>query len=289
MRPTELPSTARTLEHAAESGSGSLAVEQLGGNTFVTRLRANSPLKLLSPDRGSRAAWIIAGSYGGGLVAGDHLRLHAHAGAGTSLFLGTQASTKIYRSTGGQSCRQELSLHAEAGSICVIAPDPVTPFTDSIFEQRQRISLAADASLVLIDWFTAGRCASGERWAFSRYSSRTDVFLAGRHVFRDALLLDKSHGPLAGSCRTGRFGCFATVLIIGAAVEARAIDILGQIERAPLPRDAPVVFAASPICPAGGVVLRVAGNGPEAVGRSIRDRLSFIPRLLGDDPWARKW
>jgi hypothetical protein len=34
---------------------------------------------------------------------------------------------------------------------------------------------------------------------------------------------------------------------------------------------------------------RLLGASAEAVGRAIREYLAFVPALLGDDPWARKW
>jgi hypothetical protein len=31
------------------------------------------------------------------------------------------------------------------------------------------------------------------------------------------------------------------------------------------------------------------GTSVEAVGRAAREYLRFVPALLGDDPWSRKW
>src|SRR5713101_5385126 len=144
MRPTELPSLAPTsTEPPSTAGRGHLTVESSARRTFISRLRADSPLKLLTPRHQSQAAWVIAGSYGGGLVAGDHLHLDIIAGPNSTLFLGTQASTKIYRSRDGQSSGQQLTLHAHEGAVCVVAPDPITPFAGAIYEQRQRAELAA--------------------------------------------------------------------------------------------------------------------------------------------------
>ena len=39
----------------------------------------------------------------------------------------------------------------------------------------------------------------------------------------------------------------------------------------------------------GGALLRVNGAGVEEVGAALRERLSFLGRLLGDDPFSRKW
>jgi len=288
MRPTETPSVSLTAVHPSpEAGHGFIVVERLEGRSVPVRLRANSPLKLLTPRRRSEAAWIIAGSYGGGLVAGDTLQIEIHAGQDAKLFLGTQASTKIYRSTNAECCRQTLSLTAQAGAVCVVAPDPITPFSESIYQQKQHINLAADASLILVDWLTAGRSACNERWAFSRYESRTDIFVAGRQVLREALLLDSLDGSLDHVCRTGHFGCFATVILVGPAISEDAKALFDRITHSSVRRGADLYFAASPIL--GGLLIRVAGPGPEIVGRWLRSSLAFVGKLLGEDPWARTW
>jgi len=33
----------------------------------------------------------------------------------------------------------------------------------------------------------------------------------------------------------------------------------------------------------------VAGRSVEQVGCRLRQMLGFVPALLGDDPWSRKW
>ena len=38
-----------------------------------------------------------------------------------------------------------------------------------------------------------------------------------------------------------------------------------------------------------GCVVRIAGTGVEAVRERDSHWLDFVPALLGDDPWARKW
>jgi hypothetical protein len=87
--------------------------------------------------------------------------------------------------------------------------------------------------------------------------------------------------------RMGLIDCFATIVIAGRPVEAFATKLLQFIGDQPTSRNSPLLFAASPI--ARGVVIRVAGNETESVGRWIRDRLAYVVDLIGHDPWARKW
>ena len=35
--------------------------------------------------------------------------------------------------------------------------------------------------------------------------------------------------------------------------------------------------------------VRIAGRRSKQVGARLRELLGFVPALLGDDPWARKW
>ncbi len=56
----------------------------------------------------------------------------------------------------------------------------------------------------------------------------------------------------------------------------------------PLTRRSDQLIAAAPVGD-GGCLLRVAGTSVEQAARTIRGYLGFVPGLLGDDPWARKW
>ena len=277
------------LRQAAPIGEGCGALEftRIADRTVVTRAWANSPLKLLCPRAAADCAWMFASTYGGGLLAGDEIALQAVVGERCKCLLGTQSATKIYRSPDGLAARQTLSLSLEAGSICVIAPHPVTCFAASRYIQRQRIELAADASLVLIDWLTSGRHAAGERWAFEEYDSRTDVFVEGRHRFRDAMRLSADDGPIAAPHRTGGFNCFAYALLLGPAFAQAAEKGVRQIEQEPIIVDpmAPLLFSASPV--SNGALFRAAGTGSEIVGSWLKKKLSCVSRILGSDAWSR--
>jgi urease accessory protein len=290
MRPTESPSLHRPI--ATTPGHGTVAVERIADRSVVTQLRATSPLKLLTPRRnGSRAAWVIAATYGGGLLAGDELHLSVRVAPGATVMLGTQSSTKIYRADPSQGSSQTLTMRAGPDSLCALLPDPVTPFEGAIYHQRQRFHLEASASLLYIDWLTSGRCARGERWKFTRYESRTEVTLDGRTILRDALLLDAADGPLAAPCRTGNFDCFATLVLLGPALHETAAHLTREIDATPLQRaTAPILVSASPLASGAGAIVRIAGVGAEAVGRWFKDRLAPVTtELLGDNPWKRKW
>ena len=269
----------------AGAGVGEIELARVAGQTAVVRRFAASPLKLLTPRACAGVAHVVASTYGGGLLPGDCVDLRVTAGEGTRCVLGTQASTKVYRSHDGRTSRQ--SVDAGAGAVLAVAPDPVTCFAGARFAQRQHCRLDGAASLLLIDWFTSGRVARGERWAMGSYVSETRIDVDGRCVARDALRLDPSDGPVGAAHRTGRFDCFATVFLVGPAFDAAAAALVERIGRTAVRRRTALVAAVSPL--GRGAVLRAAGCAAEAVGRFVGEALVPAWEGLGDDPWARKW
>ena len=269
-------------------GGGSLEVSLVGAFSTITRSRSTSPLKLLVPRPRGQSAWVFTSTFGGGLVSGDDVRLDMTLAPGTTCLLGTQASTKVYRST-GLPCRQTLNVTVGTGATCVVAPHPVTCFAEAAYVQRQRFDLHPGASLVLVDWLTSGRHMNGERWVFDSYDSRTDIFVGDRHVFRDALRLIPADGPIEGSYRTGGFDCLAYAVVLGEALGGVCESLQGTIESHPVMDDRTqrLLFGSSRI--PGGLLVRVAGVNAESVARWLRDRLAFVAALLGQDPFSRLW
>jgi urease accessory protein len=172
--------------------------------------------------------------------------------------------------------------------VLVVLPDPVTPFAGSTFEQAQSFSLAEDAGLLVLDWFTAGRRASGERWAFDRYRSRLEIARAGQRVFLDHLWLSGDDGPVVERMR--QFNVYAL------AVRVRPRSDQGQTGVRPgsdhgnarFPRPVDLVWSVAPLSTVGEVI-RVAGTSTEQVAAVVRIFCAPISSLIGADPWTRRW
>ena len=269
------------------NGHGALHVASVAGRSAVVGSWARSPLRLLTPRAPGQSVWAYTSTFGGGMVAGDRTRLEVRVDAGATCFLSTQASTKIYRNPAGLPCAHELSATLEEDALLILAPDPVQCFAEARYEQRQSFYLQAQSSLVLVDWLSAGRTARGERWSFDRYFSRNEIQREGRKVLLDALLLDAHNGAMNAPHRTGRYNCFATVVVLGPSLRSEATALLTAISQQAIAPRADLLVAASPL--AEGVLLRLAGLSVEQVGDAISQQLQFVRSLLDDDPWLRKW
>lgn len=269
------------------AGRGQATLERVASRTRITRSRAAAPLKLLCPMRSGSAAWLYATTFGGGLVAGDAIDLHLTVGEGAVAVLTTQASTKVYHHQDGLGASQRLTAHIAADAMLVIVPDPLVCFENAMYHQHQRVHVDPSGTLVLLDWFTAGRIAFGERWDFVRYASRNELVMQGRTVAMDALLLDPEDGLLTDLARMGSFDCMATVLLAGPRLDGWCDRLVEQVQALPVEPDHPLVIAASRT--PWGALLRLAGHTTALVAQELKARLSFLGDLVGSSPWDRKW
>lgn len=270
-----------------QQGRGTLELEFVAGKTVATRAEARSPLKWLIPRRSTPACWAYSSTFGGGLVGGDRIEMQIGVRRGARAVLATQSSTKVYRCLPETSCRQFLRATVETDALLVLAPDPVTCFAGSRYDQRQVIRLAPDATLVYVDWLTSGRRARGESWAFSRYESRLDVYVDNERLITDSLLLDPDDGPLQSPYRMGQFHCCAVVVMHGPQSQAASAALLNEVGSRPVEPGSELIDSASPL--KSGVIWRIAGHTTEQVAQRLMTQLEFLKPALGESPWGRKW
>ncbi len=272
------PSSSRAPTQAT-AGCGRLVLRRARAKTVLAVAFATSPLRLLTPKNHGDAAWIFLATLGGGLVDGDRIDIALDAEAETSALLGTQASTKVYRSPRG--CSQRVDVRIGRNAAVAVVPDPVVCFAGARYAQEVHASLAPEASLVVFDAYTSGRAARGERWQFDEFSSRTVIERAGRQELVDATVLDRTQGPLDD--RMGRFQAVATLMAIGPRF-APVRDAMLRSEDA-----LPNVLRSPSAIGTDAAVLRVAAERFESASAALRSSFEALANIMGDNPFARKW
>lgn len=160
--------------------------------SVLSRMVHSSPLRgqpmPTASSRNAGAAAAVIASVGGGLLGDDSVSVRVRVEPGATLWLGTQSSTKIYKKRRaafwqkeGEASKTTSKVDAEvcSGGVLVWAPDATMPYRGSRFMGSNRFVVAADASLVSVDWVQAGRSRmtsygdQGERWVFDSFESRT--------------------------------------------------------------------------------------------------------------------
>ena len=177
-------------------------------------------------------------TYGGGLVAGDHIDLSIRLDAGTRLTTTTQGSTKVFKSSTSPAptTRQDLNVHICNHAALWLAPDPVQPYADSLYAQKQIFNIERGGSLGFVDWVSEGRKARDERWAFAGWRGKNEIWelygegLQGRKMLlRDAVVLDGK--DIRG--RMDGMGVFGTVLLRGPLLQPLAEFFVEEFKALP--------------------------------------------------------
>jgi len=267
---------------AAGRRDGRLSFRRVGERTVIDAALARSPLRLLTPRNHGRAAWAYTSTLGGGLVDGDDLRLELDVGRDACALLASQGHNRVYRSVAG--CGSEVVADVNRGAFLAVVPDPTVCFAGARYRQRTEVRLAPGAGAVVVDVLAAGRSARNERWAFRSYSGELVLWMSDRPVVHERTLLDQEHGPVAE--RLGRFDVLCTILLAGELLHTARTSLASSLAVAPLHPRADAVEQANDVGDA--LVVRLAAVSLEQALRTVRERLAFLPELLGDDPWARR-
>ena len=240
------------------------------GITRLTRVAHRAPARLL-PLRGALAniagsAVCVLGSYGGGLLGGDTVDLDVKAEPGATLVLGTQASTKVFRTKSAHDftpSSQKLDATIHPGALLCYVPDPLVPFADSAYEGIQKYDLHKGGSVVAVDWVGSGRAICGERWAFRSYSSRTEARLVDEEGRREAPALVEAVSLQPG-CHVRRAASFD----VGGVSRDAAVSV--------------VVGGPRAACVAERLVAAAAVLAQRRTGKGVKDAREGIPSVLHD-------
>jgi len=283
---------------AVRKGIAKVHATVVNGATALTCISHKAPARLLplrTPAAAQRgAARCVLSSLGGGLLQGDAIDVEACVGAGATLQLSTQASTKVYR--GERGATQSMAATVGEGGLLVLTPDAVTPFADSSYEQKQQIRLDRGGSCVVVDWLGAGRSANGERWRSTKCTSRTE-YRMGDTTLVDAVALD---GAKNIDAEDAWYDAVVSCVFMGPRAQAagdRAMSVArhlascggARVADGPQSKVGPlvgsVVAGASRIDEAT-VVARFCSETPEDAYRILRAALAPLEGALGEAPYA---
>ncbi|WP_216688262.1 urease accessory protein UreD [Hymenobacter siberiensis] len=198
------------------------------GKTRLIACKNMQPLKLLQPASPGSFCHVVLSSYGGGLVAGDAIRLRVAVLAGAQLVLSTQASTRVFRSIDGAVAEQHTVGELGDDALAVVFPDPVVPQAASRYRQTQEWHLAPTALLLLVDWFHSGRMDQGERFAFTSFQSELRVRVGGRLALLDRFGFQPEENIAASPANFAGYQSFFSVFLVGNPEDAR-FQVLAEV------------------------------------------------------------
>jgi urease accessory protein len=203
-------------------GVARLNAERIAGQTVAMDIDEQGPLRIRFPR--IAAEGVLEGvlvNTGGGVVGGDRLEFEIETGEGASLALTSQASEKVYRSSGADA-EISVALTAQPRSRLAWLPQEAILFDRARIARRIEANVAGNASLTICESVVFGRTAMGESVVDGSIRDRWRVRRDGKLIFADALTLDGEVGKiLAGPAIAGGATAVGTLLQIAPDCEQR--------------------------------------------------------------------
>ncbi len=194
-----------------------------GGATRLAGRRQTYPLTttVVLPLEGEDTALIYVQNAAGSVFGGDKLSLDIKIDQGAELCLSTPAATRVH---GEKPSLQETDIHVEENGFVEVIPDMLIPHEGANHQQITRLSMEKGAGAIVMDAMAPGRLARGEKYKYTRLSSRLIVTWDGRKVLIDGASFRPSEvdpesagalgsegyvGSLFAICAPGDHSCLA--------------------------------------------------------------------------------
>jgi len=257
------------------------AAPREGGATVLTRRYAAHPLAVQRPVYGDPALpgqpKVHILNQGGGVLAGDALRIEVEVGPGATARIGGVGATRLHPTPGGQS-RQGVALRLGAGARLEWLPDPVIPFAGSATSQAVEVSLGPGALWIGCDILAAGREARGERFAYTSLGQSLQVREQGsdRLLVAEALCVEPSRRAPDGPGVMAGHSVVGTLRVVTRAVPSAAVAaaLRGAVESA-----AGTDVYAGATALAVGATVRALGPAIQPVARTLHAAWDAVRRL----------
>ncbi|PIK51034.1 hypothetical protein BSL78_12114 [Apostichopus japonicus] len=197
------------------------------------------PMKLMLPMHAScsNCQWVYPVNYGGGLVAGDSVDLDITIVEDCCVMLTSQSSTKVNIcqslktivdsiNSGVKACIKLCTWYVD--TIVVSYKDPVCLCSGErsfeVARSPKNFYITSESSLILMDWFTAGRIARGESWDYTLSHTTNSIYVDDVLYFRDSIRSTNSpHLSLRDNMND--YNIVASCVIVGQYLESLITDI----------------------------------------------------------------
>lgn len=192
--------------------------------TYLKKGFCKQPFKLanVTEDKSGDYLSLMIRSSSPGIMDNDHHHIIIEVEENAHLNLTTQGYQRLYTMSKQASQNMEVSLRNNS-SICYI-PHPSVPHKASDYSSVNNIYLLTSHFVTWSEVITCGRKLSGEEFLFSSYHNVTNVYLNGKLVIKENILLQ----PLANNIHSiGQLEGFthqSSLLFINNSAEIKKIS-----------------------------------------------------------------
>lgn len=157
--------------------------------TYLNKSYYTPPFRIadITEDKQAGILQLMLMSSSPGILDGDRYHLKIELDEGCSMQLHNQGYQRLFNMKKG--AEQQTEIHLAANSSFTYIQHPSVPHEQSAFTATNNIYLNKDCNLIWGEVLTCGRKANGEIFKFSKYHSRTSIYLNKKIVVNENLLI----------------------------------------------------------------------------------------------------
>ncbi|WP_255157100.1 urease accessory protein UreD [Ferruginibacter sp. HRS2-29] len=144
----------------------------------------------ITEDKNSPLLKLMLMSASPGILDGDDYEIKIDVTGNSSLQLQTQSYQRLFNMKNGAS--QKTEVQVAAGGSFFYLPHPSVPHEASSFFSKNTIWLQSGCTLLWGEVITCGRKQSGESFLFSKFHTLTEIYVSGKLVIRENVLIQPS-------------------------------------------------------------------------------------------------
>jgi urease accessory protein len=244
-----------------------------GSMSFLKSCFCTPPFKVLDITQDSRKniLHLMLMSASPGVLDGDGYHFKIRVAAECSLQLHTQSYQRLFQMQNG--ALQQMEVVLEEGASFHFLPHPTVPHRRASFTAINTVQLCRQCRLVWGEVLTCGRKGSGEAFTFSKYHSRTTIYMQGRLVVKENLLLQPSVTDVAGIGQWEGYTHQASLLYL--QEEISVPEVIASLHEW-LQQQEGICFGITAL-PVSGVVVRILGNKGETLHCCLQQLAALLP------------
>ncbi|HEX8460666.1 MAG TPA: urease accessory protein UreD [Segetibacter sp.] len=246
--------------------------------TFLKESYYTHPYKIanVTEDKASDLLRLMMMSSSPGILDNDEYAVQIDVEVNAKLWLTTQGYQRIFTMKEGAFQTIDVSINENAS--LVYLPHPNVPHEGADFSSDNTIRLGANHHLLWSEITTCGRKLSGEEFKFTRYKNNTKIFIEGKLVVKENVLIEPFKRNIHSIGQLENYSHQSSILFLNNKADTRIIAeechlILSSIEG--------IAFGISSIA-ANGIVIRILGYKGEQLFMIHNNLAAIICRLSNE-------
>lgn len=229
------------------------------GNTVLKRSFCTPPFKIadVTEDKKQQSLELMLMSSSPGMLDGDKYDVLIEVDEHCSLQLTTQSYQRLFSMK--QGALHEMKVQLARGASFKYLPHPGVPHEGADYKVNNRIYLSDDCTLLWGEIISCGRKLNGELFRFRQYHSTTEIFMNGRLVVKENLLIRPLDMNVTGIGLMEGYTHQATLLFIKENIDVKELsDVLDDH----LSSQQNIIHGITAL-PVSGVLIRIMGYKAE--------------------------